>query len=57
MEKAIDLAITRYNDIGVYLNLPSDNLFTEIKKPIAPFQLNFVSKIKKQEIVSYKSKM
>lgn len=52
MEKSIDLAIARYNEIGIFLNLPTDNLYATANKQTVPFQLNFVSKTKKQEMVN-----
>lgn len=57
MEKSIDLASNRYNEIGMSLNLPIIDLCcTENKKQNVEFTINFVSKQKKQEIVSEKSK-
>lgn len=57
MENSIHLASERYNEIGQFLNLPNGNLFTEIKKQTKPFQLNYISKKRKQEIVRCKFKM
>lgn len=53
MKNLLDVAIVRYNEIGKSLNIPLKDLFTDIKKQISPFQLNFVSKKKKEELVSY----
>lgn len=54
MKNALYLATTRYNKIGQFLNLPVDNLYTDVKNQTVPFQLNYISKKRKKEIVSYK---
>lgn len=51
MEKSIDLAVKRYNEIRIFLNLPMDDLYSEIKTSTKPFQLDYMSKQKRQEIV------
>jgi len=51
MEKSIDLAVKRYNEIRIFLNLPKDDLYSEIKTQTKPFQLEYMSKQKRQEIV------
>ncbi|XP_027850503.2 uncharacterized protein LOC114129852 [Aphis gossypii] len=50
MEKSIDLAVKRYNEMRVFLNLPKDDLYSEIKTQTKPFQLDYMSKQKRQEI-------
>lgn len=51
MKNSIYLASVRYNKIGKFLNLPTSNLFTDVKEQTKPFQLSFISKKTKQEIV------
>ncbi|XP_025204345.1 uncharacterized protein LOC112601121 [Melanaphis sacchari] len=50
MEKSIDLAVKRYNEIRIFLNLPMDDLYSEIKNQTKPFKLDYMSKKKRQEI-------
>ncbi|XP_026811147.1 uncharacterized protein LOC113552468 [Rhopalosiphum maidis] len=50
MNKSIALAVKRYNEMRMFLNLPKDNLYSEIKNPTKPFELNFISKKKREEI-------
>lgn len=57
METSIDSVVMRYNEIGKFLNLSSTELYTEIYKPMVHFKLNFISKKRKQEIVSLEFKM
>lgn len=53
MEKSIDLASKRYNEIGKSLNIPIIDLCcTDNEKQNVEFTINFMSKQKKQEIVS-----
>lgn len=54
MEKSINLAILRYNELEKVLNIPSNKIHTEIKNSSAPFELTFISKKRRQEIVSSK---
>jgi len=51
MEKSIDLAVKRYNVMRMFLNLPMDNLYSEIIYQTIPFKLDYMSKKKRQEIV------
>lgn len=51
MEKLIDLAVKRYNEMRIFLNIPIDNLYSEIKHQTIPFKLDYMSKKKKKEIV------
>ena len=52
MEKSLDLAVKRYNEMRIFLDLPMDDLYSEIKdQNMTPFQLNYISKKKRQEIV------
>lgn len=57
MKNSIHLASERYNEVGKFLNLPKDDLFTEIKKQTKPFQFNYISKKRKQEIVRCEFKL
>ncbi|KAL4121722.1 hypothetical protein QTP88_014178 [Uroleucon formosanum] len=50
MEKLIDLAVKRYNEMRIFLNIPIDNLYSEIKHQTIPFKLDYMSKKKKKEI-------
>ncbi|XP_029342590.1 uncharacterized protein LOC100572224 [Acyrthosiphon pisum] len=50
MEKSIELAVKRYNIMRIFLNIPMDNLHSEIKHQTIPFKLNYMSKKKRQEI-------
>jgi hypothetical protein len=51
MQNSISSAIDRYNEIRIFLNLPKDNLYKEIKNQMKPFEINYVSKKKREEIV------
>jgi len=51
MEKSIELAVKRYNVMRIFLNIPIDNLYSEIKHQTIPFKLDYMSKKKRQEIV------
>ncbi|XP_060860647.1 uncharacterized protein LOC132938013 [Metopolophium dirhodum] len=50
MEKSIELVIKRYNVMRIFLNIPIDNLYSEIKHQTIPFKLNYMSKKRRQEI-------
>ncbi|VVC24589.1 Nose resistant-to-fluoxetine protein, N-terminal,Double-stranded RNA-binding [Cinara cedri] len=50
MEKSIESAITRYNEIGRFLKLPIEDLYPEIKTKKEPLQLNYISKQRRQTI-------
>ncbi|XP_025425462.1 uncharacterized protein LOC112694257 [Sipha flava] len=49
MEKSIYLVILRYNEIAKFLNIPTNDFYTEIKIETEPFQSTFVPKNVKQE--------
>lgn len=51
MEKSINLAIKRYNEIRIFLSLPIDNLHSEIKHQTETFKIDYIPKKKRQEIV------
>lgn len=54
MEKSLNLAISRYNELEKFLNISTNDIHTEIKNPSLPFELTFISKKRRQEIVSSK---
>lgn len=51
MEESIESAVKRYNVMRIFLNLPKDNLYSEIIHQTPPFKLDYMSKKKRQEIV------
>lgn len=51
MQNSISSVVNRYNEIRMFLNLPKDNLYTEIKNQMKPFEINYVSKKRREEIV------
>ncbi|XP_060836126.1 uncharacterized protein LOC132918714 [Rhopalosiphum padi] len=50
MQNSISSVVNRYNEIRMFLNLPKDNLYTEIKNQMKPFEINYVSKKRREEI-------
>lgn len=52
MEKSLESSIIRYNEIGRFLNLPIDDLFSGIQIKTDSLQLNHISKKKRQQNVS-----
>lgn len=52
MEKSLESVIIRYNEIGQFLKLPIEDIYTEIKIKKEPFKLNYISKQRRQTIVS-----
>jgi hypothetical protein len=57
MEKSIYLVILRYNEIAKFLNIPTNDFYTEIKIETEPFQSTFVPKnVKQENLVIHDSK-
>lgn len=52
MEKSLESTIVRYNEIGKFLNLPTDDLFTGVQVKTVSLQLNHISRKKRQQNVS-----